>query len=239
MYQTEIAEIDGSPMDILLFRPEGDGPFPGLVVAQHIPIAHEGLQKDPFTIDIGERLAKAGYGVAIPFIFHWWPPEEDRLVKRDEFRDDNLLKDLDAAYATLSAMDGVDQERIGIMGHCWGGRVSWLGAARNPGYKAAAIMYGGRVKVGMGDGAPTAISLAGNIKCPVLGIFGNDDKNPTPEDVDDYEAALKDAGIDYTFHRYAGAGHGFQDFCDEDRYSKEASDDAWTKQLAFFETHLK
>jgi len=149
------------------------------------------------------------------------------------------LKDLDAAYATLAAMDGINEDRIGIMGHCWGGRVSWVGAATNPGYKAAAIMYGGRVKVGMGDGAPTAISLACNIKCPVLGIFGNDDKNPPPEDVDDYEAALKDAGVDYTFHRYDGAGHGFQDFCDEDRYRKEASDDAWTKQLAFFEAHLK
>ena len=167
MYQTEIAQIDGSPMDILLFRPEGDGPFPGLVVAQHIPIAHEGLQKDPFTIDIGERLAKAGYGVAIPFIFHWWPPEEDRLVKRDEFRDDNLLKDLDAAYATLAAMDGINEDRIGIMGHCWGGRVSWVGAATNPGYKAAAIMYGGRVKVGMAmvRQPPSAWPAISNARC--------------------------------------------------------------------------
>ncbi|MFP6734472.1 MAG: dienelactone hydrolase family protein, partial [Rhodospirillales bacterium] len=128
MYQTEIAEIDGSPIDVLLFRPEGEGRFPGLLVAQHIPIAHEGLQKDPFTIDIGERLAKAGCAVAIPYIFHWWPPEQDIAVKREGFRDDNLLKDLDAGLALLTGVDGVDTDRIGILGHCWGGRVAWLGA---------------------------------------------------------------------------------------------------------------
>jgi carboxymethylenebutenolidase len=238
MYATEIVEIDGSPMDVLLFRPEGAGPFPGLLVAQHIPIAHEGLQKDPFTIDIGERLAKAGYAAAIPYIFHWWPAEEDIAVKRDGFRDDNLLKDLDAGFALLTGIDGIDADRIGIMGHCWGGRVAWLGACRNPNYKAAAVMYGGRVKLAMGDGAVAPITLAGNITCPVLGIFGNDDKNPAPEDVDDYEAALKAAGVDYSFHRYDGAGHGFQDFCDKDRYRAEASDDAWTRQMAFFEAHL-
>ena len=90
----------------------------------------------------------------------------------------------------------------------------------------------------VGEGAEPPISLAGNITCPVLGIFGNDDKNPTPEDVDDYEAALQQAGVEYSFHRYDGAGHGFQDFCDDDRYRQEQSDDAWAKQLAFFETHL-
>ena len=238
MYQTKTVDIDGSPMQVLLFAPEGAGPFPGLVVAQHIPIAHEGLEKDPFTIDIGERLAKAGFAAAIPFIFHWWPPEEDRMVKRDNFRDDNLVKDLDAAHGLLADMDGIDAGRIGIVGHCWGGRAAWLGACRNPNYKAAAVMYGGRVKLGMGEGAEPPISLAGNITCPVLDIFGNDDKNPTPEDVDDYEAALQQAGVEYSFHRYDGAGHGFQDFCDDDRYRQEQSDDAWAKQLAFFETHL-
>ena len=100
-------------------------------------------------------------------------------------------------------------------------------------------MYGGRIKQVMGEGATPPIELARDIQCPVLGIFGNEDQNPTPEDVNDYEAALKNACVDYTFHRYDGAGHGFQDFCDENRYRKEASDDAWIKQLAFLEAHLK
>ena len=166
----------------------------------------------------------------------------DHLPRRRYLQEPSLHAGADEGVAVgealLTGADGVDTDRIGILGHCWGGRVAWLGACRMSGFKAAAVMYGGRVKVGMGEGAETAISLAGNITCPVLGIFGNDDKNPTPEDVDDYEAALQEAGVDYRFHRYDGAGHGFQDFCDKDRYRADASDDAWTKQLAFFEAHL-
>ena len=239
MYAKETARIQGSPMDILVFEPEGAGPFPGLVVAQHLPIAHTGLEKDPFTIDIGKRLAEAGYACVIPYIFHWWASDEDVAVKREEFRDDRVLADLDAAYALLQGMEKVDGERIGIVGHCWGGRVAWLGACHNPDYRAAAVLYGGRIKIAMGEGSVPPIELADRIACPVLGIFGNDDRNPSPEDVDDLDAALTAAGVEHAFHRYDGAGHGFQDFMNEERYRKEASDDAWDKLLAFFDGALR
>jgi carboxymethylenebutenolidase len=81
--------------------------------------------------------------------------------------------------------------------------------------------------------------LATRISCPVLGIFGNDDQGPSPDDVNDYEAALKDAGVPYDFHRYDGAGHGFQDFHDPERFRKAQSDDAWEKAIAFLAQHLK
>ena len=74
---------------------------------------------------------------------------------------------------------------------------------------------------------------------PVIGIFGNDDENPSPADVDDLDAALNDAGVEHAFHRYDGAGHGFQNFADEDRYRKEAAEDSWRKVLAFFDKNLK
>jgi carboxymethylenebutenolidase len=73
----------------------------------------------------------------------------------------------------------------------------------------------------------------------VLGIFGNEDQGPSPDDVNDYEAALKAAGVSYEFHRYDGAGHGFQDFNDENRYRKAQSEDAWEKAIAFLDRHLK
>jgi len=140
MYTKETIEIDGSPMDMLVFVPEGSGPFPGIVVAQHLPIAHMGLERDPFTIDVGERLANAGYACVIPYIFHWWPAEADIAVKREEFRDDRTILDMDAAYGLLAGMAQVDSARIGIIGHCWGGRVAWLAACHNPNYKAAAML---------------------------------------------------------------------------------------------------
>ena len=239
MYTKQTANVLGSAMDILVFEPEGDGPYPGLVVAQHLPVAHMGLEGDPFTIDVGERLAKAGYAVVIPFIFHWWPADEDIAVKRAETRDDWTVADLDAAYAALLAMGSVDRNRTGIIGHCWGGRVSWLGACHNPDFKAAVVLYGGRIKIGLGEGSIPPIELAERIPCPLMGIFGNEDGNPSPEDVNDLDAALSRAGVAHEFHRYDGAGHAFQDFTNAERYRKGPSDDAWDKVLGFLDRYLK
>jgi len=239
MYSKQTVDVQGSAMEVLVFEPDGAGPHPGMVVAQHLPVAHEGLEKDPFTIDVGERLAAAGYANVIPYMFHWWPPEEDVAVKREQWRDDRGLADLDAAFALLSGMANVDAGRIGILGHCWGGRVSWLGAARNPGYTATAVLYGGRIKLPMGEDSVPPITLADRMAGPMIGIFGNDDQNPSPADVDDLDAALNDAGIAHEFHRYDGAGHGFQDFVNTDRYRKEQTDDAWGKVMDFLDRTLK
>lgn len=239
MYRSESLDVQGNPMHTLIFEPEGAGPHPGVVIAQHLPVAHAGLETDPFTLDLGERYAAAGYVCVIPFIFHWWPEDEDIMVKREAFRDDWTVADLDAAYTLLAGMASVDANRIGILGHCWGGRVAWLGACNKPTYKACIVFYGGRVKIAFADGGTPPIELAERITCPVLGIFGNDDQGPSPDDVNDYEAALKNAGVPYAFHRYDGAGHGFQDFNDTDRYRKAQSEDAWEKVIAFLDQHLK
>ena len=239
MYTKQTVQVQGSDMEVLVFQPDGDGPFPGMVVAQHLPIAHTGLENDPFTLDIGERMVAADYACVIPYIFHWWPPEEDVQVKRDEWRDDRTVADLDAAYQMLSGLDKVDGGRIGIIGHCWGGRVAWVGPCYNPDYKASAVLYGGRIKLAMGEDSAPPIELAGNITCPMLGLFGNDDQNPSPADVADLDAALVAAGVEHEFHAYDGAGHGFQDFVNKERYREAATIDAWAKVMDFLDRKLK
>jgi carboxymethylenebutenolidase len=243
MYRSEIVSVQGhannSPMEVLIFEPEGNGPHPGLIIAQHIPLAHTGLHNDDWQIDVGERYARAGYMVAMPFIFHWWPKEADIQLKRDEFRDDDTLADLRATYQLLATMEDVDAQRIGMLGHCWGGRVSWLGACHIAQLRACVVLYGGRIKLAFADKATAPIELAGDIRAPVLGLFGNDDQSPSPQDVDDYEAALNAANVPNEFHRYDGAGHGFQDFNKPERYRETASNDAWQKCIAFLDRHLK
>lgn len=238
MHDIQTVNVNGSPMEVFMYQPEGEGPHPGIVLAQHIPVGHTGVENDEFTLKTAERYAANGYVVAVPFIFHWWPKSDDIQVKRDGFRDDWTTLDLQATFDLLAGRDDVDAARIAIIGHCWGGRVSWLGACHNPNYAACAIFYGGRVKLSMGPGTPPAIELAGNIKCPVAGYFGNEDQNPSPEDVNDYEAALAAAGVEYEFHRYDNTGHAFQSFNSEERYKPESSEDAWTKVLAFLEKNL-
>ncbi len=239
MYTTEQVTVEGSAMEMLVFMPDGDGPFPGVVVAQHLPVAHAGLAGDPFTVDVGEKFAAAGYACIIPHVFHWWPKDEEMAVKRDAFRDDWAVADMDAAFARLAGMNAVDSDRIGIIGHCWGGRLSLLGACHNAAYKAAVTLYGGRVKVGLGPGSTPVIDMVARVTCPILGIYGNEDENPSPEDVDDLDAALSHAGVAHTFHRYDGAGHGFQDFSNPQRHRAAATEDSWAKVWAFLEVHLK
>ena len=239
MYDSISLDVQGKPMQTLVFEPDGPGPHPGLVIAQHLPVAHAGLEKDPFTLEVGERYAAAGYVCVVPFIFHWWPEDEEMSVKVKAFRDDWTVADLDATFSYLAGRDNVDENRIGILGHCWGGRVAWLGCCHNPKYKACAVFYGGRIKLSFADGAPPPIDMASRISCPVLGIFGNDDQNPTPEDVDDYESALRDAKVPVEFHRYDGAGHGFQDFTNKERFREAQSKDAWEKTIAFLNTQLR
>jgi carboxymethylenebutenolidase len=231
-------EVKGSPMEIFVFEPKGPGPHPGMIVCQHIPTGHKGVEHDRFTLGVSERYAENGYVVATPFIFHWWPKSADIDVKRNEFRDDWTIPDLKAAYDLLAAMPSVRADRIGIVGHCWGGRVSWVGAMSNPKLAACAIFYGGRIRAAMGEGNPPAIERAGEIKCPVIGFFGSLDKNPAPEDVDVMDATLTKAGVEHAFHRYEGANHAFQD-SSGDRYHPQAAEDAWKKALAFFASKLK
>jgi len=240
-YQVQTVTVDGSPMEVFLFEPDVDSveSGPGLILAQHIPVGHTGIENDTFTLTAAERFAAAGYMVAVPFIFHWWPKSADIKVKRDESTDVRMVADIKATFALLVARQDVDPARIGIVGHCWGGRVAWLGACHLPTLAACAMFYGGRIKLAMGEDSVPAIDLAAQIRCPVAGFFGNDDVNPTPADVDDYERALRQAGVETEFTRYDGAGHAFQNFPTPERYREDASEDAWQKVLNFLERCLK
>ena len=236
----EIVTVDvlGSDMEIFLFHPEASGPHPGLVLAQHIPVGHTGVENDTFTLETARRFTRNGFVVAVPFLFHWWPKGEDIAVKRDESRDDRMVADARAAFQLLASRPDVRPDRIGVVGHCWGGRVAWLAACDIPELAACAIFYGGRIKLAMGPDSRPAIDLAQGIRCPVAGFFGEEDQNPTPADVDDYEAALQRAAVPYEFHRYPGAGHAFQNFPSPERYRETQSEDAWTKVLGFMGSHL-
>ena len=238
MVRQEFIEVDGNQMELLVAEPEGDGPNPAVVIAMHLP-AHMGLAEDAFTMDLCERHAADGYVVAVPYIFHRVPKGLDMQEKRGMLHDDCLMTDLSAAYAHLECLDSVDNERIGVLGHCLGGRIAWVAACRDSRYKVMLDFWGGNIKDGWGEDSPPALDLIEGLGCPVAGYFGNDDPNPSPEDVDDMEEALKANGNEYEFHRYDDAGHAFMDFTREERYAKHASDDAWERSIAFLNKYLK
>ena len=81
------------------------------------------------------------------------------------------------------------------------------------------------------------IDLTKDLSCPLLGIFGNDDTSPTPEQVDQHEAELKKHNKTYEFHRYDGAGHGFF-YYNRPAYRQAQAEDGWQKVFAFCEKYL-
>ena len=75
-------------MEVLVFLPEGEGPHPALIACQQIPVSHVGLEKDPWQIRVGDPLAKAGYVVAMSWVFHRWLAKAGISFKRGGIGDD-------------------------------------------------------------------------------------------------------------------------------------------------------
>jgi carboxymethylenebutenolidase len=152
--------------------------------------------------------------------------------------DPNIIADVTAAVEYLKAQPFVQADRIGIVGFCFGGRVAYLAACNLSDIKASVVYYGGRILQPLGSEGPSPLDQTSNIGCPVLGLFGEEDANPTPADVATIEAELQKHGKSYEFHMYPGCGHGFH--CDaRASYRPEAARDAWGKTIAWFDQHLK
>ena len=158
-YEVETVDVNGSAMEIFIFKPEEEGRHPAVILAQHIPVGHTRIENDEFTLVTAARRASEGYVVAVPFIFHWWPKDEDMMVKAKATRDDWTVSDLKATRQLLDDRNDVERTRLGIVGHCWGGRVAWLGACHLQGLAACGLFYGGRIKLALGEGFPSPISL--------------------------------------------------------------------------------
>ncbi len=222
-------------------RPLRPGKVPGLIVIHHMP------GWDEWTTEVVRKIAAHGYAAIAPHLFfRYGPGSPDDVASRARpaggASDDEVKGDVAAAMAYLRAQPDASG-KVGVIGFCSGGRHAYLVACTLPGIDAAVDCWGGRVIVhdpaaDLTPKRPTeVIKLTPSLSCPLLGIFGNDDKNPNRADVDRTEAELKGLGKTYEFHRYDGAGHGFFSN-DRPAYRPEQAVDGWQKVFAFFEKHL-
>ncbi len=231
--------VEGQVMDGYLTRPNDEERHPAVIVIQEVWGVNSHIQY------VTDRLPAAGYVGLAPSMFHregrmtigMHEEMETAFARMGACTDANIVADVKAAVAWLKQQPYVDPDRIGIVGFCFGGRVSFLAACNVPELKAASVFYGGRIMGALGDG-PAPIEQVQNINCPVLGLFGEEDQNPTPADVDQIEAALQQNGKAYSFHMYPGCGHGFH--CNaRGSYRPESARDAWGKTMAWFDEHVK
>jgi len=228
----ESVTVDGSEMRCYLSEPPGGSRFPGLVVIQHAG----GV--DDFVQGMVDRFAGAGYVALSPDLYHRDPDAgDDPLTRMGRLRDAGIAADVNAAIDHLKTLPNVRGDRLGITGFCMGGRVAYLMAARNGDVGAAVVFYGGNIMVPWGEG-PAPFDLSEGIQCPVLGLFGEEDANPSPADVAKLDAELTRLGKAHEFHLYSGAGHAFMNEA-RPSYRQEAAADAWSQCVAWFDRYLK
>lgn len=245
-YESMIAETitingnSGEPISAYVARPMGPGPFPGVVLLHHIP------GWDEWYRDATRKFAHYGFAAISHNMFHRAGEgrSDDIAAKvRAEggIPDAQAMGDTQGAVKWLRAQPWING-KVGMFGSCSAGRQTFLYACQHKDIDCAVELWGGRVVMAKEDLNPkmpvAPIDLTSGLSCPLLGLFGNDDKAPTPEQVNQHEAELKKHGKNHEFHRYDGAGHGFF-YYDRPMYRVEAALDGWKKVFAFYEKHLK
>ena len=225
---------DGS-MDVYEAYPEGE-PKGAIIVVQEAFGVNDHIQ------DVTRRFAAEGYLAVAPAFFHraggGTAPYDDFSQVMPLFEgisDDGILADVDATVAHLEA-SGYDPPRIGIVGFCFGGRVTFLTAARRK-LGAAVTFYGGGIVNASPLGLSALVGEAADLRTPWLGMFGDLDKGIPVDDVEVLRSAVGDAEVAAEIVRYADADHGFH--CDaREAYHRESAEDAWKRTLGWFATHL-
>jgi len=242
MYEGMLAEtvmMEGNKGDVInayFARPLGPGPFPGMVLIHHAP------GWDEWYREAARRFAHHGYLTISPNIYYrlgHGSPEDVAAKARagGGVPDDQVVGDVDGARKYLGALPTCNG-KIGVFGTCSGGRHAFLVACRTKGFNAAVECWGGRVvmtKQELSPNCPVApIDYTKDLSCPLLGLFGEEDQFPTPQQVAQHEEALKKFGKTYEFHMYPKAGHGFF-YYDKPAYRQEQAVDGWKKAFEFLE----
>ncbi len=231
---------NGDSIDGYMSRPLGAGPHPGVIVIHEVFGLVEG------TREITRKLAARGYIAIAPDLYSrespGGPDEEviNRLRQTGGIPDAQVIGDLSGAAKALRAVASCSG-KLGIIGHCSGGRYVMLFSCNTRELSAAVNCYGGRVvtdEISPNQPKPVIEMIAG-LNCPVLGLFGESDQNPSPQHVVRLRQELEKQGKQFEFKSYPpDTGHGF--FADyRPSYRQEAATDGWQRIFTFFGKHLR
>ena len=219
--------------------PVGKTQAPVIFVISEIFGVHEHIA------DVARRFAKAGYFAIAPELFVRQGDAQSygEIAKLQaevisKVPDAQVMGDLDAC-AAWARSQGADATKLGVTGFCWGGRITWLYAAHNPAVKVGVAWYGRLV----GNATPLTprhpVDLAGELKAPVLGLYGAADTGIPLDTVERMKAALavgSPAARASEFQVYADAPHAFHaDY--RPSFRKEAAEDGWQRCLGWIRKH--
>ncbi len=229
------AKYDDKEGEMPAYRamPEKGGPFPVVLVVEEIFGVHEHIK------DVCRRFAKIGYLAVAPELF----ARQGDVSKITEIKDiipivqkvpdAQVMSDLDSTVAWAKKSGKGDTSKLGITGFCWGGRIVWQYAAHNKDLSAGVAWYGRLVGDADKLHPKNPIDVVGDLKAPVLGLYGAADQGIPVESVEKMQKALKEAKKPCEIVLYPDTPHGFHaDY--RPSYRKENAEDGWKKLLQWF-----
>lgn len=231
--------VGGVKVPVYEARPATGKDHPILVVISEVWGVHEYIK------DSARRFAKAGYHAVAPELF----VREGGVGQLTDIKEilkivlsqkrEQTLGDIKATADWAKTRPGAKADRIGVTGWCWGGSTVMQVAGTNPDMKAAVAWYGPPARPYQGASGPvTGFDLAKDVKVPFLGLFGETDKNPTPDDAKKFGEMVRAHNSNVEIVVYPGAGHAFHaDY--RPSYNKAAAEDGWKRCVAWFDKYLK
>jgi carboxymethylenebutenolidase len=238
----QITTQAGSKMGAYLALPDAPGRKPAVLVFMEIFGVNDHIR------DVTRRVAAEGYVALAPDFFHRTAPGlklgydeqgmNTGIGNLMKLQADEMIADAKDAIAYLRSRPDVEGQKLGAMGFCIGGHMTYLVACETD-IVAAASYYGGGIAAPQGPGgAPSTLSRTPKIRGRIQCYFGGKDAMIPLDQVDAVKAALAKAGIDHSVDVYPDADHGFH--CDQRAsYHAPSAKDAWSKTLALFEKKLK
>jgi carboxymethylenebutenolidase len=192
--------------------------------------------------DITRRLGQAGWLAIAPALFH---RQGSPVLAYDDLasakplmgalRGEDITEDLTAALEHLETL-GFGSQSVGIVGFCMGGSIAFYAATLRT-LGAAVTFYGGGVSTGR-FGLPSLVDLAGHLKTPWLGLYGEKDATIPISDVEALQGSTDRATVPVEVVRYPEADHGFNCNDRPGVFDPAASEDAWNRTLDWFERHI-
>lgn len=226
----ELPVADGSTLRAYAARPAGDCPVPGLMVFQEIFGVNGHIQ------ELCRRFAGEGFLAVAPEVFHRTAPGftssyADHTPGRAhaaQLTPEALGSDVQALMDWFAGQPRSTGRKVGSVGYCLGGRLSFLAATSAP--LGCAICFYGR-------DIPGHFDRLERLACPLLTVWGGADAIIPADQPGRVATTLREAGKSHLGLTFDGADHGF--FCDQRAsYNPGAAHIAWPATLAFLHLHL-
>jgi carboxymethylenebutenolidase len=235
--QTQELKLETADGPMRVYEAVPDGDARGAVI-----VIQEAFGVNDYIEDVTRRVADAGYHAVAPALFHRTGggtaayKDFDKVIEWiGALTDDGMLADVDTTVAYLNEQ-GFDDEQIGIVGFCMGGRVTFLVAARRA-LGAGVGFYGGGIVTPRFPQLARLVDEAATVRTPWLGLFGDRDDGIPVEEVEQLREELTATTTTTEIVRYPDAEHGFH--CDRrPAYHPDAAADGWRRTLAWLDTHL-